>query len=74
MPRLGLSRVRGRTATPTGELDQNTGAQILDLFEKLNAGGPTLVVVTHDAAAAARARGIVEMRDGMIVTESRRPS
>jgi putative ABC transport system ATP-binding protein len=59
---------------PTGELDQKTGAQILDLFEKLNAGGPTLVVVTHDAAAAARAGGIVEMRDGTIVDETRRAS
>jgi putative ABC transport system ATP-binding protein len=59
---------------PTGELDQKTGAQILDLFEKLNAGGPTLVVVTHDAEAAARAHGIVEMRDGMIVDRSRRSS
>lgn len=56
---------------PTGELDQRTGAQILDLFEKLNAGGPTLIVVTHDAAAAARARGVVEMRDGLIVDERR---
>jgi putative ABC transport system ATP-binding protein len=56
---------------PTGELDQKTGAQILDLFEKLNSGGPTLIVVTHDAAAAARARGVVEMRDGLIVDERR---
>lgn len=56
---------------PTGELDQKTGGQILDLFEKLNAGGPTLIVVTHDAAAAARARGVVEMRDGLIVDERR---
>ena len=57
---------------PTGELDQKTGGQILDLFEKVNAEGPTLVVVTHDPAAAARARGIIEMRDGMIVEETRR--
>ncbi len=52
---------------PTGELDQKTGGQILDLFERVNAGGPTLVVVTHDPSAAARARGIIEMRDGSIV-------
>ena len=57
---------------PTGELDQKTGAQILDLFERVNAGGPTLVVVTHDPSAAARARGIIEMRDGSVVNATRR--
>jgi predicted ABC-type transport system involved in lysophospholipase L1 biosynthesis ATPase subunit len=57
---------------PTGELDQATGAQILDLFEKLNEGGPTLITVTHDQDAAARAKVVVEMRDGLIVGEVRR--
>ncbi|HKH37649.1 MAG TPA: ABC transporter ATP-binding protein [Rubrobacter sp.] len=52
---------------PTGNLDTASGAQILDLFEELNASGVTLVVVTHDAEVAARTRRVVELRDGQIV-------
>ena len=51
---------------PTGELDQKTGAQILDLFARLNADGTTLVTVTHDAEVAGRAGRIVEMSDGLV--------
>jgi putative ABC transport system ATP-binding protein len=57
---------------PTGELDQSTGAQIAALFDRLNADGTALVVVTHDPAVAARARRTIRMRDGLIVEESRR--
>lgn len=56
---------------PTGELDQKTGAQILDLFDRLGDRGATLVTVTHDAEAAARAERVVEMLDGRIVEERR---
>jgi putative ABC transport system ATP-binding protein len=51
---------------PTGELDQATGAQIVSLFDRLNADGTALVVVTHDAAVAARAKRTIHMRDGAI--------
>ena len=52
---------------PTGELDQTTGAQIVALFDRLNADGTAVVVVTHDAAVAARGRRTIRMRDGAIV-------
>jgi putative ABC transport system ATP-binding protein len=54
---------------PTGELDAATGAEIIRLFDRLNADGTTLVVVTHDEELARSARRIVHMRDGRIVDE-----
>ena len=55
---------------PTGELDQSTGAQIVSLFDRLNADGTAVVVVTHDAAVAAQARRTIHMRDGSVVADS----
>ncbi|HEU4641541.1 MAG TPA: ABC transporter ATP-binding protein [Gemmatimonadaceae bacterium] len=52
---------------PTGELDARTGADIIALFDRLNADGTTLVVVTHDEELARAARRVVHMRDGGIV-------
>jgi putative ABC transport system ATP-binding protein len=49
---------------PTGNLDSTSGASILDLFGALNAGGVTLVVVTHDPIVAGRAGRVIEIRDG----------
>ena len=51
---------------PTGELDARTGAQILDLFDRLHADGTTLVVVTHDDHLAERAARRVHLLDGLI--------
>ena len=51
---------------PTGELDAGTGQEILDLFRRLNAGGTTLVVVTHDDRLAAEAGRVVHMLDGAV--------
>ena len=55
---------------PTGELDSRTGTLILDLLDGLHAAGTTLVTVTHDGEVAARARRVVEMSDGRIVSDS----
>jgi ABC-type lipoprotein export system ATPase subunit/ABC-type antimicrobial peptide transport system permease subunit len=62
---------------PTGNLDSRTGTEILDLLDRLNHSGKTIVLVTHDPNTAARARRVVHMRDGIIdriVEQERRPA
>src|SRR5687768_8800888 len=51
---------------PTGNLDSKTGQEILDLMDRLNQGGKTIILVTHDPTTAARARRVVHMMDGVI--------
>jgi putative ABC transport system ATP-binding protein len=52
---------------PTGNMDQKTGNEILDLFDQLNAEGRTIIMVTHNPEAAKRARKVVHLRDGRVV-------
>jgi putative ABC transport system ATP-binding protein len=52
---------------PTGNLDSQTGAEILDLFAELNQQGMTIIVVTHDAEVALRTDRTLNLRDGLIV-------
>jgi putative ABC transport system ATP-binding protein len=52
---------------PTGELDAHTGAEIISLFQQLNADGTTIVVVTHDEDLASAAGRKIHMRDGKVV-------
>ncbi len=60
---------------PTGNLDSRTACEILELFAELNArDGKTIVLVTHDAALAARhVHRSVTLLDGRIVEETRQP-
>lgn len=51
---------------PTGNLDSCAGKCILDLLDSLRAGGTTVVMVTHDAHAAARADRVIRVCDGKI--------
>jgi putative ABC transport system ATP-binding protein len=53
---------------PTGNLDNKTGARILELLFKLNeAAGTTLVLVTHDLEAASRCTHVIELAGGRVV-------
>ncbi|MCP3914377.1 MAG: ABC transporter ATP-binding protein [bacterium] len=52
---------------PTGNLDRTSGEQVLDLLGGLNAGGITLLVVTHDVEVARRAQRVLILEDGRIV-------
>jgi putative ABC transport system ATP-binding protein len=51
---------------PTGNLDSVAGRQVMNLLEEMNAGGLTLLVVTHDPAVATRASRALIMKDGRI--------
>jgi putative ABC transport system ATP-binding protein len=51
---------------PTGNLDSKTGNEIMGVFDRLHAGGNTIIVVTHEADIAAYAHRIVHIRDGQV--------
>ena len=57
---------------PTGNLDQQTGIEILELFDELRAGGQTMIMVTHDPNIAARARETIRIVDGLILPNGER--
>ncbi|MGB5081927.1 MAG: ABC transporter ATP-binding protein [Burkholderiales bacterium] len=56
---------------PTGNLDRHSGQEVLNLLEKLHAGGGTLLVVTHDPEIGSRAKRTLRMVDGRIVSDAR---
>ena len=51
---------------PTGNLDSKTGRDVLELIDRLNADGKTIVLVTHDDKVAARANRVIHMKDGRV--------
>lgn len=51
---------------PTGALDQNSGKEVLKLFQKLNDMGNTIVMITHDLNVAQSAKRIVNIVDGRL--------
>ncbi len=56
---------------PTGDLDRHTGEEILNLMDQLNAElGKTIVMVTHDPRAAGRARRMVHLEKGVLVSDA----
>jgi putative ABC transport system ATP-binding protein len=54
---------------PTGNLDPDTGGQIIDFLEEVNREGRTVVMVTHDMRAAQRAKRILKLVDGTITPD-----
>jgi putative ABC transport system ATP-binding protein len=54
---------------PTGNLDSSSGAEILRLFDDLNAQGKTLILVTHDTTISRHARRAIRLRDGHIESD-----
>jgi putative ABC transport system ATP-binding protein len=54
---------------PTGNLDSKTSKGIMDLFEKLNVDGTTIVMVTHNRDCANYARRILEVSDGLLAQQ-----
>jgi putative ABC transport system ATP-binding protein len=54
---------------PTGNLDSQTGAEIMAAFERIWTQGNTVIVVTHEPDVAAHARRVVRMRDGKIESD-----
>jgi ABC-type lipoprotein export system ATPase subunit len=54
---------------PTGALDSETSKGIMDLLVRMNEQEQTFVLVTHDAAVAARAHRTIRMRDGRIASD-----
>ena len=54
---------------PTGNLDSKTSVEIMAIFDKIQAGGNTVILVTHEEDIALHAHRIVRLRDGLIETD-----
>jgi len=60
---------------PTGNLDGDTGARIVELLEELNReSGSTIIIVTHDITLAQRAGRMIRLKDGVVVEDVTRPA
>lgn len=55
---------------PTGNLDTKSGIEVMNIFEKLNSLGRTIILVTHEPDIAEFARRVIHMRDGLIVRDT----
>jgi putative ABC transport system ATP-binding protein len=56
---------------PTGNLDTRASNDLMEVFDRLNAAGRTIVLITHEADVAAHAKRVIGFQDGHIVTDRR---
>ncbi len=56
---------------PTGALDSESTNDVLNLFDELNASGRTVVIITHEQEVAERAKRVVRLRDGLVLSDTR---
>lgn len=56
---------------PTGNLDSKSGAHVMEIFELLNKRGKTVVLITHDEKVARRARRVITLTDGKIISDAK---
>lgn len=57
---------------PTGALDTKTGEELMELFNQMHEDGITIVMITHDREVAERAKRIVMLRDGLVISDEQR--
>ncbi len=55
---------------PTGALDSKSGEDVMKLLSELNAAGHTILIITHDLSVARRAKRVVEIKDGVITSDT----
>lgn len=56
---------------PTGNLDSKSGIQVMEILQKLNAQGNTIILVTHETFTAEHAQRIIKIKDGLIESDSK---
>ncbi|MGC2775410.1 MAG: ATP-binding cassette domain-containing protein, partial [Bradyrhizobium sp.] len=58
---------------PTGALDRASGEEVLRILDEISASGRTVIIVTHDSGVAQRARRIIELEDGRVISDRLNP-
>ena len=59
---------------PTGALDSKSGEMVMEIIKSLHKQGHTIILVTHDSHIAAQANRIIEIKDGEIISDTRKAS